>query len=127
MKGCGKIVSGVAVAVVFVLLYVHGQVMLLSLSYRFDRDHRTLVRKTEEYRQLKFQVDQLKAPRLLENKMKELAIDLTLPRKIKVVRVPAALGAFPEPAQDFSLPSLSQRVGDFLGRWIGVAQAKTEH
>ncbi len=127
MKGCGKIVFNIAVVMLFVLLYVHGQVMLLSLSYDLNRDSRTLNRQVEEYRLLKFQVDQLKAPRLLESKMKDLSIDLTIPKEIKVVRVPAIPETVPESVSNLAVSPVSQRLGDFLGRWIGVAQAKTEN
>ncbi|MFA7001258.1 MAG: hypothetical protein WC352_03845, partial [Candidatus Omnitrophota bacterium] len=85
MKGSMKVLIRIAILAALVLVYVHEHVMLLNLSYVMNRETLALNEKTETFRRLKFQVDQLKAPRLLETKMKELSLDLIPPTEIKVV------------------------------------------
>ncbi len=132
MKGAGKTLLILACFTGFFLAYVHGQVMLLRLSYSINRDSRQLAAKTEEFLKLKFQVEQLKAPRLLENKMGEFDLNLTLPKQVKVVRVaPMPVMVIEERHAAAELPaappSFAQRLGNVFGRWVGVAQAKTEN
>ena len=126
MKGTGKIVLGIFSLAFFVVLYVRGQIALLHVSYQIEAKANKLSALFEESRRLHFEVDQLKAPRLLEEKMKQLSMDLTLPQEIRVVRIPlpkiteASLNQIP--TQPFA-----GRVADFVGRWVGVAQAKTDN
>ncbi len=124
MKGTGKIVLGIFALAFFFILYVRGQVALLRVSYQIDAKADKMAVLSEEHRRLRFEVDQLKAPRLLEEKMKKLSLELTLPQEIRVVKMPAprmneaSLNEIPQP--------FSGRIADFVGRWIGVAQAKTD-
>jgi hypothetical protein len=108
------------------ILYVRGQVEIFRVSYAIDSKMDSLVAKSDEYRRLKFEVDQMKAPRLLEARMKERKLDLSLPKEVHVVSLP------PVPqvnrtvfAADASHP-FSNGVGDFFGRWVKVAQAKSD-
>ena len=70
MKGIGKIIVGVMTISILLVLYVHEQVALLHVSYLLDSRVDKVTRLSEEYRQLKFEVEQLKAPKLVEEKMK---------------------------------------------------------
>ena len=122
----GKIIFGVGLLTLLLLLYVHEQVALVRVSYLIDSKSAALNHMSEEYRQLKFDVDQLKAPRLLEEKMKTLSLDLALPQEIHVVRTPAV----PLPVQGREVPavgSISGNMFHFLGHWVEVAQAKTDN
>lgn len=125
MKGIGKIIIGIMTVSILLVLYVHEQVALLHVSYMLDTRVEKVTRLSEEYRQLRFEVEQLKAPRLLEEKMKQLSLDLALPQEIRVMRVPA-----PELEKVLhkaaSRPS-SGGMFDFVGRWVDVAQAKTDN
>ena len=58
--------------------------------------------------------------------MKELELDLTLPKEIRVVRVAPTVSevAVPTTLQDESLKPMSKGLLDLLGRWVKVAQAK---
>ena len=124
MKGAGKIILGIAFFSSLLLVYVHEQMALFHISYELDEKSEKLSRLSEDYRKLKFEVDQLRAPRLLENKLKELSLNLTLPKEVRVVRVPVE-----EP-----LPSLNNLAAhpvqdhffNFLGRWVDVAQAQAK-
>ena len=128
MKGVGKILIGITLATTLFLFYVHEQISLFSISYRMQRNSALLTEKSEEYRHLKFEVDQLKAPRLLEEKMREMKLDLTLPKQVLVVRIPSVpvTEASTPVMKNVSFQPLSEGLLDFLGRWVKVAQAKTD-
>ena len=126
MKGAGKTILGVSVAVVFLLLYVHEQIALLHVSYTLEDKSEKLVRLSEEYRNVKFELDQLKAPRLLEEKIKEMRLNLALPNEVRVMKTPAP--PLPESSlKSVSVSPMSDRVLHFLGRWVDIAQAKTDN
>jgi len=75
----------------------------------------------------KYKVDQLRAPRLLEEKMKKHEMGLSLPNSIQVVEVPPVQEfVIPLAAESKAAPSISSAVSSFLGRWIQTAQAKTD-
>lgn len=126
MKGIGKIILMMAAGSCFFLLYVHEQVALLDVSYAIDERAEKLGHLSEEYRQLRFEVEQLKAPRLLDEKMKQMSLDLTLPQEIRVIRMPATLPAEAS-LKHISTNPMAGRVADFLGRFVDVAQAKTDN
>lgn len=126
MQSVGKTILGIGVLTLLLLLYVHEQIALVRVSYLMDAKSVQLNRLVEEYRQIKFEVDQLKAPRLLEEKMKNLSMTLTLPQEIHVIKTPALKLS----AQDRQLSpaaSLSGNMFHFLGHWVDVAQAKTDN
>ncbi len=125
IQSMGKMIFGVGILTLALLLYVHEQVSLVRVSYQIDSKADKLSKMKEDYRQIKFEVDQLKAPRLLEEKMKSLSMDLTLPREIHVVRTPAL--KVPLPNQQVSTGSFSGNMFGFLGHWVEVAQAKTDN
>jgi len=126
MKGTGKTLLSITVASVLLLLFVHGRISLIRVSYLIDVKSDQLAEKSEAYRHLKFEVDQLKAPRILEAKMKELEMDLTLPKEVRVIRIPVEPKVVPPPMTEFELQPFSQGLLNFFGRWVKVAQAKTE-
>ena len=125
MKGTGKIIFLITIISSFFLVYVHEQILLFEVSYDLSAKSSQYARKSEEYRQLKFQVDQLKAPRLLENEMNQMKLDLTLPKEVHVLKVP------PQPVENVVMKSIVSRpmtgnLPHFLGRFIDVAQAKED-
>ncbi len=127
MKGLGKIIIVIGFISGLFLLYVQGQISMLRVSYKIDLDSKKLSRRSEEYRHLKFEVDQLKSPRRLEEKIKELNLELTLPKEVRVVRVPYQTSEEPSlGAETVQLKPFSDGVLEFLGRWVKVAQAKTD-
>lgn len=126
MKGLGKVLLAIGVISILLLLYVQGQIALLRISYGLDIQSKKLTQRQEEYRYLRFEVDQLKAPRRLEEKMRELELDLTLPKEIRVVRVPTPSHVNVPTIEKVELQPLSKGLLEFLGRWVKVAQAKTD-
>jgi cell division protein FtsL len=127
MKGLGKIIIVIGFISGLFLLYVQGQISMLRVSYKIDLDSKKLARRSEEYRHLKFEVDQLKSPRRLEEKIKELELELTLPKEVRVVRVPYQASEEPSlVTESVELKPFSDGVLEFLGRWVKVAQAKTD-
>jgi hypothetical protein len=125
MNTMGKMMFGIGALTIMLLFYVHEQVALFRVSYEIDTQSETLARMAEEYRYLKFELEQLKAPRLLEEKMKQLSLDLALPQEIRVVRTPAPV--LDASVQEATFRSPSERMFQFLGRWVDVAQAKTDN
>lgn len=129
MKGCGKIICGVLAVSSFLLLYVHGQTALFQLSYNIDKQSKVLARESEEYRRLKFEVEQMKAPLLLEGKMREMSLELGLPKEVRVIRVTSS-AAIPSTSSaamtSDALQTPSNGLMRFLGRFVDIAQAKTD-
>ncbi len=127
MKGIGKIVVVIFALSLFFVLYVREQISLLHVSYQIEEKSDKVTALSEEYRRLRFEVDQLKAPRLLEEKMKNLSMDLALPQEIRVVRTPLER-PLTQPLEHMAIhPTVSARFSNFVGRWIDVAQAKTDN
>ena len=126
MRDTGKVLVTISFLSMLLLLYVHEQIALFRVSYEINASSETLARKAEDYRHLKFDVEQLKAPRLLEEKMKQMELDLTLPKEVRVVRVPSVPMVETPMVKNISLQPLSDGLLDFLGRWVKVAQAKTD-
>lgn len=125
MKGSGKILMMTAVVTSCLVFYVHLKVSLFHLSYDLNSKSSELAQKGERYRQLKFEVDLLRTPKRLEGMMKELSLDLTLPREIEVMRVRERI--LPEPLNVTNKTEQASFVGElrgFLNRWVGTAQAK---
>jgi hypothetical protein len=127
MKGSGKILVLIGIVTCSMLFYVHLQIASVLVSLEIHKSSRALAEKQELVRRFQFKVDQLRAPRLLEAKMKRHDMGLALPNKIQVVEVP--------PVQQFVIPvaseqkvtrTFSSEVSNFLGRWIQTAQAKTD-
>ena len=127
MKGSGKILILVAVLTCAVLFYVHLQVASVLVSFDIHKSSHALAEKQELLNRFQFKVDQLRAPRLLEEKMKRHDMDLALPNKIQVVEVPPMSQlAIPVTSEQKVTSTFSSEVTSFLGRWIQTAQAKTD-
>jgi len=125
MKGAGKFLLGMTFFSLFVLVFVHLKIGSLLVSYDIHRYHKEISKKEEIYHTLKFNVNQLKAPHLLEAKMKQYNFDLALPQEIRVLEVPA-LPKWQAPLkQEMRLPTFAQGVSHMMGRLVKVAQAKT--
>lgn len=124
MKGLGKILLSFTLATSVLLLYVEERVEILRVSYRMDTETRRLTERAEELRRLRFEVAQLRSPRLLEKRLQELPLTLTLPKQIQALKVPAVE---PLPLSGTApLGSSGPNLFDFLGQWIQIAQARTD-
>jgi hypothetical protein len=127
MKGSGKILILLAALTCAMLFYVHLQVASVLVSFDLHKSSRALAEKQELLHRFQFKVDQLRAPRLLEQKMKRHELGLALPNKIQVVEVPPVPELVFPVAQEKKTPrTFSSEVSSFLGRWIQTAQAKTD-
>ena len=124
MRGLGKILLSFSMVTGALLFYVGEHVEILRSSYRIDAQEDRLTEKSEEMRHLRFEVAQLRSPEILEKRLGELPLTLTLPRQIQALKVPTpAPLAFRDPS--LTSPS-SNKLFDFLGQWIQIAQARTE-
>jgi cell division protein FtsL len=127
MKGSGKILILIAVFTCAMLFYVHLQVASVLVSFDIHKSSRAFDEKQELLRKFQFKVDQLRAPRLLEEKMKRHDMGLAIPNKIQVVEVPPVPGLVtPAAPGQKAVRTFSSKVTNFLGRWIQTAQAKTD-
>lgn len=127
MRGSGKILIFIAGIACMMLFYVHLQTASVLVSFDIHKSSKALAEKQELLRRLQFKVDQLKAPRLLEEKMKKHDLGLALPNKIQVVEVPPVPELMiPEVREPKIARSFSSTVSNFLGRWIQTAQAKSD-
>ncbi len=127
MKGSGKILILIAVFACAMLFYVHLQVASVLISFDIHKSSRAAAGKQELLHRFQYKIDQLRAPRLLEEKMKRHDMGLALPGKIQVVEVPGMPNLAILPAQRQKAPrTFSAEVSNFLGRWIQTAQAKTD-
>jgi cell division protein FtsL len=127
MKGSGKILVFIAVLTCAMIFYVHLQVASVLVSFDIHESSRRFAEKQELLRRFQYKVDQLRAPRLLEEKMKRHDMGLALPNKVQVVEVPPAPEiVMPMPQNQKVVRTFSSEVSTFLGRWIQTAQAKTD-
>ena len=109
------------------VFYVHLQVASVLVSFDIHNSSRRLAEKEELLRRFQYKVDQLRAPRLLEEKMKRHDMGLALPNKVQVVEVPpVAEVVIPIAQHPKVVRTFSSEVSSFLGRWIQTAQAKTD-
>lgn len=127
MKGSGKILILIAILTCSMLFYVHLQVASVLVSFEIHKSSRTVAEKQELLHRFQFKVDQLRAPRLLEEKMKRNDMGLALPNKIQVVEVPPVPElVIPVASEQKVTSTFSSELSSFLGRWIQTAQAKTD-
>ena len=129
MKGAGKIIFSVTMVSSLFLMHVHEQIVLFKVSYQLNEKSDLLAQRSEEFRRLKYEVDQLKAPRLLEEKIKERELQLTLPKEVRVVRMPPFQEPIPKAeSKNLSVQNtFSGKMMNLLGKWVEVAQAKTDN
>lgn len=124
------ILKVIALLMVFtsgMVVYVHGQIAIFQISYDLNQKEAVLQQKEEAYREIKFEVEQLKAPRLLEEKLQSMDLDLALPDHVQIIKVPMPVQVA-QPV-DTMLTKSSTNLSfpfDFLGKWVKVAQAKVE-
>ena len=127
MKGSGKILILIAVLTCAMLFYVHLQVASVLVSFEIHKNSRAVAEKQELLNRFQYKVDQLRAPRLLEEKMKRHDMGLALPNKVQVYEVPPVPEFVIPAANEQKVPrTLSSEVTNFLGRWVQTAQAKTD-
>lgn len=127
MKGSGKILILIAILACAMLFYVHLQISSVIVSFGIHKSSRNVAEKQELLRRFQYKVDQLRAPRLLEARMKRHEMGLALPNKVQVVEVPSAPEiAIPMAQSQKVVRTFSSEVSSFLGRWIQTAQAKTD-
>lgn len=124
MKGLGKILFGCLLVTGTLLLYVHERVEMLRISYRIHEKAARLSTQREESHRLKFEVSRLRSPQHLEQRLGELSVPLTLPKQIQVLRVPPRTRA--PSLQTLPIETPPHRILNFLGRWVQIAQARTE-
>lgn len=127
MKGSGKVLSGIAVGTFLMLLYVHFQISSVIVSFELGKVSQIYATKQELLRRLQFNVNQLKVPRFLEEKMKKNELTLGLPNDIQVVEVPPVMDlSLPVKQEVKNVPSYTAAFSKLFGRLIQTAQAKTD-
>ena len=126
MKGTGRIIIGIFSVCSLVMIYVHLQVATFLASYEIDRAASKIHSATEQLRKLKFEMDQFKAPHLLEGQVRQHEMKLAIPKM--VYRIPYSFDEIQ--ANSVALPTAAQTAGapqflrQVLSSWIQVAHAK---
>ena len=69
------------------LMYVHQQISIFQVSYSIQRKEREAAKLSEEYKMAKFRLDRLRSPHVLNQRMKEMSLDLTTPTEQEVIRI----------------------------------------
>jgi len=127
MKGSGKILMGIASVTCLMLMYVHLQVASVIVSFNLYERSNVFTQKQELLRRLQFNVDQLKAPRLLEEKVKKYQLSLALPNKVESCEVPMIPELFgPSSREPRTISASPSAFSQFFGQLIQTAQAKTD-
>lgn len=126
MKAMAKYLLIIVAVSALMVLYVHIQISLFHVSYAIDDQMNKRAEKLDEFRRLKFEIDQLKAPPQLEKKMNELALGMGLPKEILVMRVPMPTMLHPAVMKSAPVRPLPEGVTSLFGRWIKVAQAQPD-
>ncbi len=124
MRGLGKILFGFSIVTGALLLYVHERVEILQVSYALYEKSSELSQKAEEFRRLNFEVARLRSPQSLEARLKQMSLSFTLPKEIRLLRIPES--DVTRPLEALPLPPPSPNFFDFFGQWIQIAQARTE-
>jgi len=126
MKGTGKILLSLTGVVFMGLLFVHLHIQSFLVSYQIYDYNKELARSEEIYRHAKFDVDQLKAPRLLEEMMSEFNLKLELPDKVHLLELPQLGEKQFSKDREVTVHTFSSFALQFLGRFVNIAQAKSE-
>ena len=82
-----KVLRNLVLSTFLLLFYVHEQVSVLQVSYAIEKKERELARLNESYKIEKFNVLRLRSPQALNQRMKQLSLDLTVPTDQKVIKV----------------------------------------
>ena len=123
MRGLGKILLSFSLVTGVLLLHVGERVEILRVSYRMNTEAGRLTEQSETLRQLRFEVARLRSPYLLEKRLEELPLTLTLPKQIQALKVPAVESLPLSGAPPLASPA--PNLFDFLGQWIQIAHART--
>ncbi len=128
MRGTGRIILGIFGFCSLVMFYVHLQVVTFLASYEIDRAAAKIHSSNEQLRKLKFELEQYKAPHLLEGQVRQYEMKLAIPKM--VYRIPRSFDdiqsssvSLPNAEKTAGAPQLLQQV---LGSWIQVAHAKND-
>ena len=69
------------------LLYVHQQISIFQVSYSIQKKEHESAKLSEDYKLVKFRVARLRSPNALNQRMKQLSLDLTTPTEQEVIHV----------------------------------------
>ena len=71
MRGTGRVILGIFGVCSLVMVYVHLQVSTFLASYEIDRASVKIYSYNEQLQKLKFELEQFKAPHLLEGRLRQ--------------------------------------------------------
>lgn len=127
MRGSGKVLIIIGIVTCMLLFYVHLNISSVIVSFELDKLSKDCAAKQELLKRLQFNVEQLKAPNSLEEKIKKHDLTLALPNRIQVMEVPYAPELpLPMAQNTKNESSYSSVFSRFLGQLIQTAQAKTD-
>lgn len=126
MKGTAKFILGTSIVSTFFLLYLHIYISLFSVSYDIQRKSHEMTRNHEYFRQLNYEINQLKSPSRLAQQMEKHSFELELPSEVYILQVPESRTIVAPRIDSSAINPLSHGVMEFLGQWVKIAQAKTD-
>ena len=127
MRGTGRVILGIFGVCALVMVYVHLQVSTFLASYEIDRASVKIYSYNEQLQKLKFELEQFKAPHLLEGRLRQYEMNLDIPKM--VYRVPQSFDEIHKASMnlpttgDARTPQLLRQI---FNSWIQVAHAKNE-
>lgn len=124
IKFISKVIGFTSVLTCMMVMYVHGHVQIFQVSYHINSQEALLEKTSKSFRELSYEVEQLKAPALLESKLKTLELDLNLPKEIEFLPTPEVTEIMIP--QELPIEHAQSPIFNFLGQWVKVAQAKME-
>ncbi len=85
MKGIIRFFIAVSMGTCLLILYIHQNVRLIQVSYDIRLNETRLAEVSDEYKQILFELDMLRAPASLEDKIMRANIDLVHPTDVQVI------------------------------------------
>ena len=69
------------------LLYVHQQISIYQVSYAIQKKEGEAAKLSEDYKLAKFRAARYRSPHFLNQRMKELSMDLTTPTDQEIIHI----------------------------------------
>jgi len=123
MKGSIRTLMVIFSVTAAMLFYVHWQVMSYVVSYRIHDYSREIGRQQDEVRRMSYNLEMLKAPKILDQKMKQHSLDMVPPDQIRTLTLPQSAPSFRGAAGEGVFRSV---LNGFFADWIQIARAEAQ-
>lgn len=114
-----KMFSTLFVVTFALILHVHTQTAIFRVSYSIQKKEKEMAVLSDEFKLKNFEVSKLHSLNYLDKRMKEMKLNLVMPKEVKVVSIPQV----PQ-SRITEAPILQKGIFSFVSL-IKEAQAKT--